>query len=183
MPLPWLYLPLLVFVFVRPLFKVAIWIYAGLMTITVCQLLVLSAVYPKQYQPDDPIYFYGGTGVTPFFHYELQLSPERECTKTETTTCGYQLRPLFALFPTKTCVLQSRETASQALGIRAGSGFCLFHGAKLAEHATDQTITVNLNPEMRVLHGFFIYSAFVLLLCVVLLNNIRQSYRQPAIAP
>ena len=180
MPLPWLYLPLLVFVFVRPLFKVAIWIYAGLITITVCQLLVLNAVYPKQYQPDDSIYFYGGAGVTPFFHYQLQLNPQQQCAQTETTTCGYQLSPLLALFPTKTCVLQSRETASQTLGIRAGSGFCLFSRATLAENATDQTITVNLNPEMQVLHGFFIYSAFVLLLCVVLLNNIRQSYRQAA---
>jgi hypothetical protein len=183
MPLPWLYLPLLVFIFVRPLFKVAIWIYAGLMVITVCQLLVLNAVYPKQYQPDDPIYFYGGTGVTPFFHYQLQLSPKRECAKTKTTNCGYQLRPLFALFPTKTCVLQPREIASQTLGIRAGSGFCLFNRAKLAENTTAQTITVHLNPEMQVLHGFFIYSAFVLLVCVFLLNNIRQRYRQPASAP
>lgn len=178
MPLPWLYLPLLAFVFMRSLFKVAIWVYIGLITITVCQLLVLSAVYPKQYQPDDSIYFYGGAGVTPFFRYELQLSSRQVCVQTEAATCGYQLSPLFAVTPTENCVLQLREKASQSLNIHADSGVCLFNSAKLTKNATDQTITVHLNPEMQVLHGFFIYSVVVLLVCVLLLNNVRQ----PAIA-
>lgn len=178
MPLPLLYLPLLAFVFMRSLFKVTIWVYIGLITIALCQLLVLSAVYPKQYQPDDSIYFYGGAGVTPFFHYELQLSSQQNCVQTEAATCGYQLSPLFAITPTKNCVLQLREKASQSLGIRADSVFCLFNSAKLTKNATDQTITVHLNPEMQILHGFFIYSVVVLLVCVLLLNN----FRQPAIA-
>jgi hypothetical protein len=181
MPLPWLYLPLVAFLYFRPLFKVAAWVYVGLMIVTLLQMVVVSAVYPKQYPPGTDLYFYGGLPVAPFFIYELQFSPEQECRATdESQYCGYQLSQWAALSPAANCNLLPSPQIKRPLNIRVKAGLCQFTRLPTTPATVGPEIIVDIEPEIFTLHAMYIYSELVLFICLLLLNNIRQSYRTPA---
>jgi hypothetical protein len=177
MLLPWLYLPLVAFLYFRPLYKVAVWLYVGLISITLLQMLAVSSIYPKQYQSDTDIYFYGGLPITPLFLYDMQLSSGQNCrSANEQQPCGYQLNQWLPLSPTANCTLSLDQANTQLLHIRAKASLCLLTRIPTK---TGSSIIVDVTPSIFTLHTAFIFSAAVLLGCLLLLNNIRQSYRVP----
>ncbi len=178
MLLPWLYLPLVAFLYFRPLFKVAVWIYVGLISITLLQMLVVSSVYPKQYPPDTELYFYGGLPITPLFLYDMHLSPQQNCQSAhEQRFCGYQLNPWVPLSPTANCTLSLDPATAHLLHIGAKAGLCLLTRIPTTPTTTGSAIIVDVKSSIFTLHTAFIFSVAVLLACLLLLNNIRQSYR------
>lgn len=180
MLLPWLYLPLVAFLYFRPLYKVAVWLYVGLMSVTLLQMLVVSSLYPKQYPADTDLYFYGGLPMTPFFLYELRLSPQQNCRFTdEPQSCGYQLSQWLPLSPAAVCKLDPNPANLQPLNIRAKSGLCLFTRMPTTAPTAGPSIVVDVDAEIFILHAAFLFSVALLLACLLLLNNIRQSYRVP----
>ncbi len=176
--LPWLYLPIVAFLYYRRLFKLAVWSYTSLLIIALLQMLIVSSIYPKHYPADTDVLIYGGLPIAPAFVYQLDLQPECLST-TGQQFCGYQLSQWVPMSPAAQCTLRAEPAMNQTWSIRANAALCLLTRIPPQPATTAPAVIINVENDIYTLHTAFIISVAVLFACLLLLNNIRQSYRTP----